>query len=40
MCHHIPIDRVAVLSMYETEGITSMPVGYDTPATWWTDTEI
>jgi hypothetical protein len=31
MCHHIPIDRVAVLSMYEIEGITSMPVSVDIP---------
>ncbi|KAF2682860.1 hypothetical protein K458DRAFT_306573 [Lentithecium fluviatile CBS 122367] len=26
MCQQLPIDRIAVLSMYEVEGITSMPV--------------
>jgi hypothetical protein len=29
MCQQLPIDRIAVLSMYEVEGVTSMPVSLD-----------
>lgn len=31
MCPHVPIDRIAVLAMYESEGIAFMPVGLVRP---------